>query len=187
MKKLRDIPDSVIVPIVSDGAIATYAIGDGRMIPVLIVDCTEKVELRDHIYAHEESEAGDVTVTWATLKRDKAKVALLLEFSKPSVLEVVLQFNIKNQGGLVDGILHSNALYLQPADSGMKVAEGLGKPKILVEIPDTGFLPDWEKLYTHFLVKRFKRSGLSKKDAINAAKEHKSELRELWCRRMRRN
>lgn len=186
MKKLRDISEASIVSIVSDGAIATHEIGEGRMVPVLVVDCNEKVELRDHIYAHEDSPPGDVTVTWATPKRDKNNVALFLEFSRPSVLEVLLQFNIKKQGGVVDGILHANALYLQPSESGMKVVDGLEKGKILVEIPDTGFFPDWEKLYTGILVKMFKKSGFSKKEARNAAEQHKSMLREIWSRRMKR-
>ena len=185
-KKPREISESSIVPIVGDGAIATHEIGEGRMVPVLVVDCNEKVELRDLIYAHQDSAPGDVTVIWATPKRGKNCVALLLEFSKPSVLEVLLQFNIKKQGGVVDGILQANALYLQPSESGMKVIEGLGKGKILVEIPDTGFFPDWEKLYTSILVKTFNKSGFSKNEAKNAAEQHKSMLREIWFRRMRR-
>ncbi|WP_041366650.1 hypothetical protein [Methylophaga frappieri] len=187
MKKFRKISDSSLVPIISDGAIATHEIGEGRMVPVLVVDCTERVELRDLIYAHEYSPPGDVTVTWAVLKRDKSSVALLLEFSRPSALEVLLQFNIKKQGGVVDGILHANALYLQPSESGLKVVDGLDKGKILVEIPDTGFLPDWEKLYTNNLVKTFKKSGFSRREAKEAAEQHKSMLREIWSKRMKRS
>lgn len=103
MKKDRNIPKSSVIPIVHDGAIATHDIGEGRMVPVLIVDCSDKIELRDLIYAHEESPPGDVTVTWAIPKQEKNQVLLLLEFSKPSVLEVLLQFDIEKQGGVVDG------------------------------------------------------------------------------------
>lgn len=187
MKKARKISESSIVPIISDGAIATHEIGEGRMVPVLVVDCSEKVELRDLIYAHEYSPPGDVTVTWATPRWSKSTVLLLLEFSKPSKLEVVLKFDIKKQGGVVDGILHANALYLQPSESGLKVVDGLDKGKIVVEIPDTGFFPDWDPLYTNNLVKVFKKSGLSRLQARDAAEQHKSMLREIWSRRMRRN
>lgn len=186
MKKIRNIPASSIVPIVKDGAIATHSIGEGRMIPVLIVDCSDKVELRDLIYAHEECPPGDVTVTWGTEKRQKECVSLLLGFSRPSRLDVVIQFDIKKQGGLVDGILHANALYLQPTESGGRVSEGLEKGKIIVEIPDTGFLSAWENIYTESLVKQFRKSGFSRREAKDAAQQHKNMLREIWDRRMRR-
>jgi hypothetical protein len=187
MKKVRKISESSMVPIISDGAIATHEIGEGRMVPVLVVDCSEKVELRDLIYAHEHSPPGDVTVTWATPKWSKSTVLLLLQFSKPAKLEVLLKFDIKKQGGVVDGILHANALYLQPSESGRRVVDGLDKGKILVEIPDTGFFPDWETIYTDNLVKVFKKSDLSRREARNAAEQHKSMLREIWSKRMRRN
>ena len=187
MKKTRKISESCIVPIISDGAVATHEVGEGRMVPVLVVDCTEKVELRDLIYAHEYSPPGDVAVTWATPKWNKSTALLLLEFSKPSKLEVLLRFDIKKQGGVVDGILHANALYLQPSESGLKVVDGLDKGKILVEIPDTGFFPDWENLYTNSLVKVFKKSGLSRREARDAAEQHKSMLRKIWSKRMRCN
>lgn len=187
MRKSRKISESSTVPIISDGAIATQEIGEGRMVPVLVVDCSEKVELRDLIYAHEYSPPGDVTVTWATPRWSKRMVLLLLKFSKPSTLEVLLKFDVKKQGGVVDGILHANALYLQPSESGTKVVDGLGKGKILVEIPDTGFFPEWEKIYSNTLTKEFKKSGFSKREARDAEKQHKAMLREIWSRRMRRH
>jgi hypothetical protein len=184
MKKTRDIASSSSVKIVGDGAIATPDFGEGRMIPVLIVDCSEKVELRDLILAHEDFALGDVTVTWASPKGNKNSILLLLEFSKPSALEVFLAFDIDKQGVLVDGILNANALYLQPAVSGTKVSEGLEKEKIIVEVPETGFFPEWDKIYTQQLVQMFKSSGLSKSESKEAAKQHKEMLREIWSRRM---
>lgn len=187
MKKSRKVSESSEVPIISDGAIATHEIGEGRLVPVLVVDCSEKIELRDIIYAHEYSPLGDVTVTWATQRWSKSTVLLLIEFSKPSKLEVFFKFDIKKQGALVDGILHANALYLQPSESGLKVVDGLDKWKIIVEIPDTGFLSNWEVLYTSNLVKLFKQKGLTRREAQRAAEQHKSMLREIWSRRIRHN
>tara|TARA_B100000315_G_C14536071_1_gene568501 strand:- start:1054 stop:1617 length:564 start_codon:yes stop_codon:yes gene_type:complete len=186
MKKVHNISESLIVPIVKNGAIATQRIGEGRMVPVLIVNCSEKVELRDLIYAHKDSAPGDVSVTWATPKRGKDKVYLQLKFTIPSSLEVFLQFDIKNLGGVVDGILHAKALYLQPTESGTRVMDGLENEKILVEIPDTGFFPTWEKLYTGNLTKTFKKLGFSRSEAKQAADQHKAKLREIWVSRMNR-
>lgn len=187
MKSFRKVSEASMVPIINDGAIATREIGEGRMVPVLVVECSEKIELRDLIYAHEYSPPGDVKVTWATPKWSRSTVALLLEFSNPAKLEVLLSFDIKKYGVVVDGILHANALYLQPSESGLKVVEGLHKGKILVEIPDTGFFQDWDFLYTNILVKMFKRNGLSSREARSAASQHKAMLREIWSKRMRRS
>ncbi|HDL01908.1 MAG TPA: hypothetical protein ENH23_06720 [candidate division Zixibacteria bacterium] len=184
MKKGRKISESAIVPIINDGAIATNSLGEGRLVPVLVVDCSEKVELRDLIYAHKNLIPGDVISTWALPKYNKKQALLLLEFSKPSNLEVVLQFDIEKQGILVDAILHANALYLQPSESGSRVIDGLTNGKIIVEIPDTGFFPTWEKYYTKNIVKKFKKSGFSKSEALKAAKQHMAMLREIWAKRM---
>lgn len=185
MKIIRDISKSSVVPIVRDGAIATHEIGEGRMVPVLIVDCSDKVELLDLIYAHQETPPGDVTVTWCIPKDDKNNVSLLLEFLKPSVLEVLLHFDIESRGGVVDSILHANALYLQPIESGERVIDGLENAKILVEVPDTGFFETWDELYTEKLIRVFKRSGQSRKEANKAAKQHKDLLRGIWSKRMK--
>ncbi len=85
----------------------------------------------------------------------------------------------------VYAILHVNAIYLQPLESGARVTDGLEKVKILVEIPDTGFFPTWDKLYSKSLIKIFKKSGFSRKEAIQAAEQHKITLREIWSRRMK--
>lgn len=174
------LPTSTIVPIIDDGAIATQNVGEGRMVPVIIVDCSEIIELRDLIYAHEDNmPPGDVECTWAVLAKDKTKVILILKFTKPSNLEVSLQFYIEKQYSIVDGILISNGLYLQPSESGMKVSEGLQNKKILVEIPETGFSPKWEELYTKMLINKFKRSGFSRSDAIKTCEKFKKETREF--------
>ncbi|MDP1959023.1 hypothetical protein [Methylotenera sp.] len=185
MKIIRDISKSSVVPIVRDGAIATHEIGEGRMVPVLIVDCSDNVELLDLIYAHEETPPGDVIVTWGIQKDDKNNVSLILEFLKPSALQILLQFNIELKGGVVDSIFHANALYLQPLESGERVIDGLDSAKILVEVPDTGFFETWDELYTEKLIRVFKKSGLSRKEANKAAKQHKDLLRGIWLRRMR--
>lgn len=186
MKSKTELPVSSVVPIIDDGIIASQSVGEGRMIPVVIMDCSEMVELRDLIYAHEEIMPGDVECSWATLLRDKSKVILLLKFTKPANLEVSLQFSIEKQSSIVDGILIANGLYLQPSESGLKVSEGLQKKKILVEIPEIGFSLKWEELYTEMLIKKFKKSGFSKSNATESAEKYKMKMRLLWSYQMKR-
>lgn len=184
MKRAYKVSTSLIVPIVHDGAIATQKVGEGRMIPVLIVDCSEKVELRDLIYAHEDSGAGDVITTWAIERWKNDKVLLQLEFSRPSSLKIILEFDIAKQGGVVDSIFHANSLYLQAGEPGSKIIDGLNGGNILVEVPDTGFFSRWDSLYTKAIVKKFKKSGFSRSEAKKATEEFKNSLREIWLQRV---
>lgn len=172
------------VPIVGDGAIATTSWADGRLIPVLIVDCENRSDLSDIIKSHSELPPGDVTIRWAKHIFKKKEVYLLIEFSKPSVVDVFLAFNIEKQGVLVDAILMANALYLQSLDAGKKVIDGINKRKILIEIPDTGYYSEWDKLYTSALIRKFKKNGFRKPEAKIAAEQHKNKVRELWQTRM---
>ncbi len=179
-RKTISLPLSTVVPIIDDGAIATEKVGEGRMVPVVILDCTEIIELRDLIYAHEENlPPGDVECTWGTITKDKTKVVLILNFIKPKNLEVSLHFDIEKQYSIIDGILIANGLYLQPTESGKKVSQGLQKKKIIVEIPDTGFSSKWEDLYSKMLVKKFKKSGFSRSEAIKKTEIFKEKIREL--------
>ncbi|MFK0570878.1 hypothetical protein [Endozoicomonas sp.] len=184
MKKLTKKSELIFVPLVGNGALASTGVGEGRMIPVLIVDCKEKVELRDLIYAHENSPPGDVTSTWGWPKWKKNRVFLILKFTKPAQIEVGITFDLKSHGALVDGIIHSNAFYLQPLEAGSNVMEGVGGRKIIVEIPDTDFLPTWYEIYDASLVKKFKASGLTSKEAKLASVQHREKMRNIWKRRM---
>jgi len=186
-RKIISLPLSTVVPIIDDGAIATGKVGDGRIVPVVIIDCNEIIELRDLIYAHEKNlPPGDVECTWGTLIKDKTKVILILKFIKPKNLEVSLHFDIEKQYSIVDGILIANGLYLQPSESGIKVSEGLQKKKILVEIPDTGFSSKWEDLYSKMLVKKFKKSGFSRSEAIKKTEIFKEEIRDFLSIQMKK-
>jgi hypothetical protein len=185
MVRKKEILAANVVPIVGDGAIANPDVGDGRLVPVLIVDCSKRPDLLDLIRAHEHLPPGDVKVTWGGRLGwggrilERHKVVLILEFERPSRLDAVLEFDIERQGGLVDLIVHAHALYLQPSESGTRVIEGLQKPKISVEIPDTNFLPIWNDLYGAALKRVFRKKGLSSKEAELAKSEHIKRMREL--------
>ena len=180
MKKQTRKINANSVPIISDGAISTPDCGDRRLIPVLVIDCNGRPDIRDLIYSHEYLPPGDVKVTWGRKAFQYRSVLLLLEFIRPSEVIIPLEFKMQSQGTLVEGILHSKAVYLQPLESGKKVTEGIDKTKILVEIPDTGFFPEWDKLHTKVIKKTFREKGLSKKAANLAAKEHLGSIREIW-------
>jgi hypothetical protein len=172
-------------PIVADGAIATTGVGEGRLVPALILDCDENRTLHELIVLHEDTPPGDVLVTWGRPRFDKSVALLVLEFKRPIHTKVVLSFDVAKQGGLVDGIIHARGVYLQSKDFGHTVSAGLNNPKILVEIPASATYPGWDSQYQDVLVKQFKRHGFSRTEAKQAATEHMVRLRELWHSRMR--
>ncbi len=179
MRKKGKIANEKIVPIISDGAIATNGTADGRAIPVLILDCKNHKSLLNHIYLHQNTLPGDVISKWGA---NKQSAYLMLNFSRPTELDVVLKFNIGKQGNLIDGIMRSQGVYLQPSESGLKVSEGMSNPKIIIEVPLATKLPDWDKTFLKAITQRMKHEGgMSRKIAHEAATEYISKMREMWA------
>lgn len=176
--KLRD-----IVPIVGDGAIANPDFGDGRFIPVLIVDCGNHPALLDLILIHSETPPGDVVAKWGRRRFEKKHVYLTLDFKRPVETSVSFCFDVAKQGILVDWIRNARGVYLQPTESGSKVSEGINSPKISVEIPSSATLSNWEKMYRDSLIKRYVKNGFSRTQAKEAATQHLARSRELWSKR----
>src|SRR6478735_1040359 len=57
--ELTDAREAVPIPIVSDAAMGTVGIAEGRIIPVLIVDTTLRPDIDDLVRAHEHLGPGD--------------------------------------------------------------------------------------------------------------------------------
>lgn len=170
--RIQTIKLSTPLKVLGDGAIAMPDIGDGRLIPVIIIDCDTRRDLYDLVMAHEESLPGDVSVTWFKKIFSKKSIYLLLRFIKPVETECVIEFDIGKYGGVVDLIINARAFYFQPKDSGLKVSTSLDKPKIIIEVPSETKLDDWDSMLTKHLVKKFLKQGASKKEAIAASKVH---------------
>ncbi|WP_212786582.1 hypothetical protein [Ferrigenium kumadai] len=170
------------IQIIGDGALAMPDIGDGRLIPVLIIDCDSRRDLYDVVMAHEDMPPGDVTVTWGRKLLSKKSVYLIIDFKKPVETQAVIEFDIAKFGGIADLIINARAFYFQPNDSGNRVVTGLDKPKILVEVPYEAKLDDWDSILHNFLVKRFRKQGANKQEANTAAKAHLDRLRNMGMR-----
>jgi hypothetical protein len=175
-----------IVPVVADGGIAHPMFADRRMIPTLIVDCENCPQLVDLVRIHKDTPPGDVKSVWCWASLiGRREVYLNLEFVKPLALVTTIKFDVRTQGGLVEGILLTHAFYLQPASEAAKVSEGVGKPLIVVEVPQNVKPPGWAKAHLTQLVKRYVHLGYSRAQASDAAKEHIARAREFWSISMR--
>jgi len=73
-KKFIKLPNDVSqepVSIIADGSIATVHFGDGRNIPVLIIDTAKRPDIVDLVKAQQEQPPGDVKSTWVRLSKSK--------------------------------------------------------------------------------------------------------------------
>jgi hypothetical protein len=172
------------VTIVGDAAIAAASIGDGRLIPLIIIDTSDRPDLNELIRVHEHLPPGDVDVQWGVLPGSVDRIALVLSFKKPVEAIAVLEFNIVEQGILVDQILTAKILYLQSGQPGDRFITNPAASRIFIEIPDTGFRERWDKLFHKRVTKDMRTKGLSRQEARQAASQAIREMREFGRLRM---
>ncbi len=171
--------EAKVVPIAGDAAIATIGTGHGRLIPLLILDTTERPDLAEVIRVQAHFPEGDVVVQWGALPERCNHIALFLQFQRPSERAAVIEFDIAKHGILVEHILTSHALYIQAGKPGNRLIHDLNVPKMLVEVPDTGFRQQWDKLYVENVTKRMIKGGLARREAGQAARTCIEKIREL--------
>ncbi|ARQ61134.1 UNVERIFIED_ORG: hypothetical protein GGE64_001207 [Rhizobium etli] len=168
-----------IVKVVADPVIATAGRVNGKLIPLLILDTTERPDLAELVRVHQNFVEGDVTVQWGALEGRLDHIALFLRFLRPAERIAIIEFEITKQGALVDQILTAGAVYLQPGKPGDKLLHDLEVPKVIVEIPDTGFRSYWEKIYLKSVFGQLRKSGLTRAEAQKAASDVVSRMREI--------
>jgi hypothetical protein len=183
--KLNHAREALPVRIVGDGAISTSGVGDGRMLPVLILDTAQRPDIREYAALHKISGPGDVQVQWGQMPEYADTMMLILAFKRPVEMKAIIAFDLqRNHGFLVEQILGMNGVYIQAGAEGDRLKNTMDTPRVIVEIPDTGFRVIWDKLYLKFTERKFREMGLTRKDARNAAGEAIAKLREFGSFRM---
>lgn len=174
------------VPIVADAAVASEGVGEGRMIPLLILDTSRRPDIETMILAHEHSGPGDVMSVWSIPSRfDTSHVSLILVQTKPSHCVVLLKFNVADQGGVVDQIVQAQGVYILAGRVGDRLANTLDKGRILVEVPTKEFKKEWDHIFRKQLRKKFRKEGLSRQEAKNAVDSFLIEWRRFGSFRMK--
>lgn len=170
--------------LVADGALANKKTADGRLIPVIILDTSLNKALSNLVTLHKTLPMGDATSIWCVKKFSKKEVTLLLKFTKPVELHVAIKFDACKHYTVIDGIIHSRGVYIQPGKPGDKLSDNINAPKILVEIPARTTFPDWENILFKYVNKRLKKGGVGRKDIKAATLEFISTSRDVWGKRM---
>lgn len=174
----RDSGEAKPVEIVHDAAMANPEFGEGRLIPLLILNVAERPDIVDLIEIHQTMPPGDVKVTWAKRARSMKTLLLLLQFERPAETTIYLEFSVEKYGPVIDLILGSQAVYIQGGKVGDKLGTTMDEPRILVEVPDTGFSAEWDEAWVSSLIRQYKQRGLSKRNAKSAALQHINSFRE---------
>lgn len=172
------------VPIVGDAAIATPVIGDGRLIPVLLLDCSNHPEFMNLLRVHQKTPPGDVRSRWGYNPFRKRYVELELNFLRPVELEVKILFDLRAQSALADGIVQARSVYLQAGEASGRLANNMEQPKIIIEIPPITKIPKWDSMLLEQIAKKMKSDGLTGKSAREAAKQHLARMREFSEKRL---
>lgn len=175
-----------VVPvwIVGDGAIAVQGVGEGRIIPVVILDTIERTDIVEYIRIHRFSGPGDVLVKWGEMTTREDTVSLTITVQRPVELEVTIAFELaKAHAILVETILKSGALYIQAGTEGDRIGNTLETPRVLLEVPDTGFGRRWEKIYLSYARKKARAEGADRRTAKAVAAERFELLKEMAAAR----
>lgn len=169
--KVEHIPAKDIVRIVANALMSTAMVADGRMLPVLIVDTSERPDIHEYIRVHANAPTGDVRVQWAHAA-ELDTVILLLSFERPLVMQLRIAFRLAaHQGILVEQILAMGGFYLQAGRDGDRLKTTMDRQRIIIEAPDTGFRPIWDKLFHKHTMKVLQERGLGRAQAKAAAHE----------------
>lgn len=134
-----------VYQVIEDGLVSNAGLAEGRFIPVVILNAPENSELHDLIRIH-QGLTGDAESTWSqplTLLSPKT-YHLEIHFTKPMDCRFAIEFDIKSQFVIIDGIMQSNGVWIQTGSPGDKVSQDLVN-KVLVEIPNNGMEDRWEK------------------------------------------
>ena len=196
-KHLREFPlngpeERIAVPIAGDGAIATGGIGYGRLIPLLILDTTNRPDLNEAIRIQSSVPSGDVEVSWGNILtnpiyvlKNHKHITLFICFKRPTNRNAIIEFDVVKRGILVESILTANAVYIQAGKPGDRISHDFNRPKMLIEVPDTGFRSHWDAMFSKGLIKYFRSKGLGRNEAKSAVKEYLKQLRDINQFRMK--
>jgi hypothetical protein len=171
--------------IVADAAIARSGLVGGRLIPLVIVEGANHPELEEMVRLHEATvKPGDVQVSWGQIDGHEDTVAVFLKFIRPLEFCLVLEFTIARQGILVDQALAARGLYIQVGKEGDRLGTDIDRPKVLIEIADTGFKPTWDQMFHKAISRDFRKEGVSRTESRRKAKAMIEMLRDTGSFRM---
>jgi hypothetical protein len=166
--------------IVADGAISSQGTCGGRLIPLVIVDTSARPDIDDFIRVHGLLVTpGDVHAQWGQIEHKESTVVLWLKFIRPVEISFAVEFNVVGQAILVEQALSNKGLYIQGGRDGDRLTNDINRPKVFMEIVDTGYQKYWEHTFLQAYAKSFRTKGLNRSQSRQAAHDMLKNFREL--------
>ncbi|GAA4929391.1 hypothetical protein [Actinomycetospora succinea] len=165
-----------LIPIVGDGAIVQRGEAWGKLIPVLLIDSSERPDVRELFRLHSDG-MGDVTYKWRLGSREPYTAFLTLSFERPVRCSFTLELPVNKYGGLTDIAVANELVSLQSAKAGDRLSDKPNEDRIVVQVGSDTFRAMWYDYYekatiSRFLARGFDRSA-SKKSANAAIEQHR--------------
>ncbi|HLP33933.1 MAG TPA: hypothetical protein VK202_10690, partial [Bacteroidia bacterium] len=173
--------DYPIFKIVANGGLSNTDLGEGRFYPSLVIDIGDNKVIEELFKLHQETPPGDTKLTWGRPKTffKPKTVVLSFTFIQPMNVSFGIEFDIKEQYSLVDGVIQQRGLVLVAGKTGNKISDLIDE-SILVQVPNLGFDQLWDEILVDTLYDKYIKMGASRKDAKIYAKQHINSMREVW-------
>lgn len=163
-KKMKiAVDENKIVDVVSDALIYQRNVCDGKAIPHIIINTEDYPEIEKSIILHKDIKEGEVICRW-TMSTDRKYVFLMLDSKAPVEISYVIKFDLNKHCGVIDRILAAQLMFIQAGKTGQRLMNTPDAPKLLLEVPHTGFEKEWGKIYRKVQEKRFRNLGVKRKD-----------------------
>jgi len=170
--------EKVPIPIVHDSAIANRDVCGGRLVPLLFLDISGRLDVKACFEAHKESQiTGEVKTYWGRKdSSDSGPITLTIRFQKPAVCTIILHFDIEKYGGLIDQIVASGVVWLTWGMPGDRFLNAQDRIKVLAQVESKDFREEWDHILDKTLQKQARREGATKQEA----KDYSQKIREKW-------
>lgn len=163
LKKLN-IDEKKIVYAIAEGAVSKMDVTNGKFIPVIIIDTENNKDINDAIIFQGNSITGKLTTMWIRGKNLNF-IGLLVSFTNPIEKEFIILFDLKKFSAVIDLIVETELLYLQPGKKDETVKNTIENFKLLIEVPSDYFKNDWKEILKKCIYKnKYKMSNKQKKE-----------------------
>lgn len=174
-----DVELKTIVKAVTGPAVMSEHEAGGRLVPVVHVDTAGRADIEELISIHRYVKSGDVTTRWATLLVDSNRLFLVLNFIRPVRMDLSLEFSLSDDSAAVDLIMQSRAFYLVAKSQSSDDTFGIKRPRILIDVPWSGFEHKWEEIYRKIVETQLRGEGLKRRAASLLVDKHIEEMRRM--------
>ncbi len=98
---------------------------------------------------------------------------------------MIMEFDLSTWAGSVDQIVMTQAVYIQPGRPGDRLITTMDHGRLLIEIPAREFRDEWDRIFRKSAADKFRREGMNRAQAKQAAEGFMKTWRETLSMRMR--